>query len=614
MLTPWRVGADSASQALRSRIDAIELGRSDSYDATKHQLLLLKPQIANAPADLQQRYEILLCWYFDGTDEQALQHAQLMLARVEVVGSARQQLEYRLCRGHYRRQLGDLPGAIADLRIALSQARQLGDARLLGDANSMLGSALVATQQDLASGLSYLVASQFFYRQVGADYWLYEVQFDLANTYFQLGFPQMALQLYQQVEQQTRYQTPSNRQSTAYQLGSVLATLEHYPEAIAQFQTATELARQLARSQDAAAAQLMLAAVLLAKPPVDLVAVEAALASAEQEQPAAQWDQNQRVIRQLVLAGIARERGQLHSALALIEQALGLTENRPTSLLRSRILAAHSALLQLSGDLGRAYAVKLQQEALDKQRAAVMQQHYQALMSSVLEVVNHEAEIEHLRREQLLKQRELESNQRVAYWQRWTLLFAAALLLLVSGLALQLFKRSSYYGRLALIDPLTQLNNRRRIDQLLSTAMRRCRQHQQPLSVAMVDLDNFKLINDQFGHDAGDRVLIAAAQAIQQALRIVDYVGRYGGEEFLLVLPGASLAEARRVAERVRESVEQLVLWEAGAVVRVSTSIGVAQVELTQKLPTIALRHADEALYQAKHGGRNRVVVASEYG
>jgi len=176
---------------------------------------------------------------------------------------------------------------------------------------------------------------------------------------------------------------------------------------------------------------------------------------------------------------------------------------------------------------------------------------------------------------------------------------------------------------LAMQDTLTGLFNRRAIhDRALAELNRLMRgTASAPLSVILLDVDRFKAINDSHGHEAGDRALRVVAERLGHMLRSYDLVGRWGGEEFLVLLPGTTLPEACVVAERVREGLaEMAVPVEDGGAVALTASLGVACVgaEAMQAPgggePWLdrLMRAADRALYQAKNGGRNRVCVADE--
>jgi two-component system cell cycle response regulator len=156
-------------------------------------------------------------------------------------------------------------------------------------------------------------------------------------------------------------------------------------------------------------------------------------------------------------------------------------------------------------------------------------------------------------------------------------------------------------------DTLTGLLNRRAILSQLNGTISGARRHGHPLSVAMVDLDEFKAVNDIHGHAVGDEVLIAAVRAMRAHLRAEDQLGRMGGEEFLVVLPDTREDAATLVAEKLREEVAA-----APGPVPVTCSIGVATWD--GDAPEQLLRRADEALYAAKHAGRDRVIAATLHG
>jgi len=166
--------------------------------------------------------------------------------------------------------------------------------------------------------------------------------------------------------------------------------------------------------------------------------------------------------------------------------------------------------------------------------------------------------------------------------------------------------------QLAITDALTSLPNRRRLGEILDAEWRRALRPKRALAVAMIDIDQFKLYNDHYGHPAGDRCLHQVATALAGNVRDTDYVARYGGEEFCLVMPDTDVAGAVIAAERVRVAVEELAEpHAASARGTVTISIGVSATTPTS-YDTVEdlIRHADEHLYEAKRGGRNR--TASE--
>lgn len=162
--------------------------------------------------------------------------------------------------------------------------------------------------------------------------------------------------------------------------------------------------------------------------------------------------------------------------------------------------------------------------------------------------------------------------------------------------------------RLSSVDSLTQLANRRFFDEYLKQRMLEC----QPIALLLCDVDHFKLYNDEYGHQAGDRCLVTVATAIRQSVRASDLAARYGGEEFVVVLPNTDATVAIKIAERVRESIEMQEIPHTASLVDniVTLSGGVAILESTAQIsPEFLIEKADQALYQAKHKGRNCVTA-----
>lgn len=174
-------------------------------------------------------------------------------------------------------------------------------------------------------------------------------------------------------------------------------------------------------------------------------------------------------------------------------------------------------------------------------------------------------------------------------------------------------ERENLYREMSSIDGLTRLSNRRSfIERGLTEIQRAQRTTLRSVACVMVDLDHFKAINDTWGHHAGDEVLVAASNILMEHTRQYDEVGRYGGEEFAILMPGLNLAEATAAAERIRAQIAATPVEADGHSIHITASLGVA----CFPAPAIddlndLLKAADRALYQAKEGGRNRVVSAA---
>ncbi|UDL04955.1 diguanylate cyclase [Marinobacter sp. CA1] len=164
----------------------------------------------------------------------------------------------------------------------------------------------------------------------------------------------------------------------------------------------------------------------------------------------------------------------------------------------------------------------------------------------------------------------------------------------------------------AITDSLTGLHNRRHFDRMLAQECLRAERFGQPLALVLCDIDHFKKFNDTYGHQNGDRVLKAVSEALHDAVRQVDVVCRYGGEEFVVILPNCDREQAGEAAERLRQTMAALSVQLAdGQTVAISGSFGVAIQSDQDSDPEALIRRADDALYDSKRHGRDRVTLAA---
>ncbi len=169
----------------------------------------------------------------------------------------------------------------------------------------------------------------------------------------------------------------------------------------------------------------------------------------------------------------------------------------------------------------------------------------------------------------------------------------------------QLYKRAT-------TDDLTKLYTRSYIDKRILLERQRAQNHQIPFTILILDLDHFKKVNDRYGHTGGDLALKAFANIIKSQIRDCDRACRYGGEEFLVVLPGVDHHSAKLCAERIRQAAEQSQIKKDGAIIKITVSIGISSYKIAHGDQVILLlEEADQALYQAKKQGRNRVIIYS---
>ena len=168
--------------------------------------------------------------------------------------------------------------------------------------------------------------------------------------------------------------------------------------------------------------------------------------------------------------------------------------------------------------------------------------------------------------------------------------------------------KASVLARLAYTDALTSIANRRQMELYISSEILREQRYGRAFSVILIDIDNFKIVNDNYGHDVGDRVLKNLAEALQSRTRASDHVGRWGGEEFVIVTPETDLAEACALAEHICNYIRNAVLLDGYPL---TLSLGVASFQIGDSVTSL-IKRADEALYEAKKTGKDRVSSKSK--
>jgi diguanylate cyclase (GGDEF)-like protein len=509
------------------------------------------------------------------------------------------------CRGWHNQLLGEMTNARRDYDAAFKLAEAAGAQRLMADALSYRGN-MQAYQGQLAAGLKDQLVAHDLYERLGLEAWRLHQLGEIANTYRRMEVFDRALEYFKELENAYLQQgDEENLNDIRAQLGILYSDTGRHAEALALFTGAASYFKGKGWSMDEAWALTEVAHSQLKLGRVNeaLVHLQQAetLLNRKQETDAAtlgQW--------RLVM-GLAEEaHGRLNRALYFLAVAEPIFIQEHNKRFLGTIYRVQARILEKQGEAAAALASLKRyvaiREALERDLGA--QRSIQ--MRFEFDLARKEVENENLKTHQALQAQLLDRVQERRYWQ--TLVTVLALLLLGSMVLYQL-SRSRKMRRLAMTDELTGIHNRRQIQAKAQTMLQQAKSLDQPFSLLLIDIDHFKQINDGWGHQAGDRVLVAVANCISEALRSLDRVGRNGGEEFLVLLPDTLLAEAVEVAERVRQQVAALQVAELPAEYPVRVSIGCAQLREGESLSEL-IHRADEAMYSAKQGGRNRVCRA----
>ncbi|GHF85334.1 hypothetical protein GCM10017161_11110 [Thalassotalea marina] len=318
----------------------------------------------------------------------------------------------------------------------------------------------------------------------------------------------------------------------------------------------------------------------------------------------------------IIEANIATADGEVDAAISLLKQALALDEKMPSK--QVYLPDFSQAHLLLSA----AYAGQERfQEAYDAKKAYI-DKHYQyrehlylirlAKLNEKYETDLKFKQNELLAKEQDVKELKLKDVRSKQAMQQRNLVVLTLIAIIFLALLFRQLRIRSILKHLAKTDSLTGLANRRTLFSVGERLFTQAKNNQHALAVMLLDIDYFKLINDEYGHDVGDKVIMAVVELGRETLRAKDTFARIGGEEFVVLLPYTQLKEAKAIAERFREKVQQFELEQVApqmAERNVTISIGVA--ELTDKINDFddLLHQADEAMYQAKENGRNQVCI-----
>jgi len=294
---------------------------------------------------------------------------------------------------------------------------------------------------------------------------------------------------------------------------------------------------------------------------------------------------------------------QLQAALTSYEKIAGQQQYWPESL-KERYLNLTSQLAAATGDTSLQITSQQQLIALikDKQQAIANN----TLISARLNF-NYEQqilEISRLEHESKLQQKLLAVAEDKSFWQGLTVMVTCLCLLLFAVYTFKQVRQKKYFEILALKDELTGIANRRAILNLKRSVMLQNKLNQQVSSLISIDIDHFKAVNDQYGHDIGDELIISITNTIVQTVRCSDRVGRVGGEEFLIVLENQSLEHAKDIAERIRLSVAE----KEHTSLSISATISLGVIEIApNETSEQAAKRVDLHLYEAKRRGRNTV-------
>lgn len=606
-----RPGGGEVFDRFADRLERGQLPMSSHQDAVD---LLGKLHALMPPDDVSRelRYRYLNCIFaLDDDPAAGKAYAEQGLADARRVGDADAEVNFHFCRGSNLEALTTPRDALPDYDAGIAIAKHHENLRLVADGFTWRG-AVQSLLGEHALALVDFLEAQKFYDSAGEPIESEQNLFNIAMAYRRMGLRTEARGYLDKIMSLAVQRKDAVQQMDAHmQLGFLDSQPEapDFPAARRHFETAIRLAAGIKAHAALGSAHLGLAQVLNQQGNFQAALGELNAARGEF---AAVGDRSERDM-------VALQAGEAHAGLGDHVQAIEDYARAEAMLAKSGNPRYLTELLEHRSEsyeaLGKPLAALADLRRMVKVHAALdrkAKSYTTTLMSYQFDTARRDQENRKLAADRQLRDQQLVALERVRRWQRLALALGGVLILLLLWQAVRQLRRSRRLQRMAMTDSLTQVANRRRIEQLGRRAIEHGRETTRPLSLVALDVDHFKRINDSHGHPVGDRVLVRLVAAAQESLRQGDHLGRIGGEEFVAILPGSGLKEATGIAERLRRDIEALDLGDLAPDLRISISLGVAELQPRETLDGLIAR-ADQALYLAKQQGRNRV-MSSQVG
>jgi diguanylate cyclase (GGDEF)-like protein len=606
-------GTAAASDPNVARVLIEEAQRTSGQDPKGALRLLDRAFLLLGPQDSALRREALSkkCWWTAyGGGDAAIAVAESGLAEAGRTKNPRLSAELHVCRGYAYEQQDRIDEAAREYEIGVQEGERLGDRNILAQALALRGE-LRYYQGDFGDALVDLNRAHEIAVALGNQGDQRHALNAIANLYAdaRVGQYDRALEYYRQLLAANEAAGLTGGISTShFNLGSTLERKGDLNGALAHYRKSLEIERQRKDLGEAAFVQRSIGVVLTKqdRPREALPWLDEAVSYFERAGEAERLAQA-RLSRAVAL----RKLGRLHDALIDLEAARRRFEATGNERFLEKIHDERGLVLAATGDWKGAFAARTAQMALQEKLGEKMREEHTSRLRVQFDTEKKEQDNRALLRENALRGRALQDAERIRSLQRVVILLGAGLVAILGYLAIRHILNARRFRAMAMTDELTRLPNRRHILGIAEGQVRAARQNGATFCLIGLDIDHFKRINDTCGHDVGDRVLQRVAHTCRAALRQGDWMGRTGGEEFLVVLPRTSATTAVEVASRLREAVEAIDCTDLDPSLRVTISLGVT--ESTSADPGLAAvaKRADESLYRAKQGGRNRVELSA---
>ncbi|WP_144210760.1 tetratricopeptide repeat-containing diguanylate cyclase [Shewanella donghaensis] len=593
-------------QRIDQLFEIFNLGEEGDLEKLNKYLTELDSLIVETDTAQQEKLIPLKCWYHpsDTTEEfkQAITNAEELMQQHQKSYPSQLHADLLLCRASHYQYSGKPKQAKLDYDAAIKEAYQIENIRLIADGRSMRG-AMLSYEGDYTAALEDLIPAQSMYEQLNLDYWARVNLSEIANSYRRFGDPQMALSYQQKLE---KAYLDNDQKFEAIEMNSQIAysyeELGKNQQSLARFQKSYQFWLDENDPISTAGAAVDIAGVLL-----KLGEIDEAIQT---------LDEAEKII--------TIEFDGLFSFMKLFRAQAALIKEQPEKALRYS-QEAEQGFLVSHNERGLTQVLTLRNEIylfLEDFKSAhqaltdYLKMHHQLDQKSLsnrnsemrarFNTDEIESENKTLQEIQRIKELELQVLEKNKELQQVIIILVAIILFIVTIFAFKQLKRKQIFKLLALTDELTQLANRRHTYNLAKSYIKQANNDKSAFSLISFDADHFKKVNDTLGHDIGDKVLVKLSKVASDLMRKSDTVGRVGGEEFLVLLPGANEQQAEEIATRLVNKIADA-NWESiSSGLKQTVSAGVSTLKDDKDLEALLLR-VDNALYQAKSAGRNCV-------
>jgi diguanylate cyclase (GGDEF)-like protein len=597
--TAWSVGPHPAQALIDRAAVAVRTDPEASRRDAEKALALLATQ---PDPDLEVRAHLLLCDHLSERDRAAAEN-QVALARALLSRVTRRGLEAGVltCQGTILETAGDNAQAREYYEQAVRIATDTGDSEMLAQALFSRGY-LLGLQGQYSAGLIDLKRAQATFEQLDLPHHALTALNGIAIMYNRMGDYAQAIDMYTRALKAQRDAGMRREQGvTLHNIGRSNEILQQWDAAQKAFEECYAISRELNYTRGEAYALRGMAAVANGKgnPQAALTTLERAAALQRQTPDA-------RLNAQILLArGVAlHQLNRLSASAAALQNAVNIFLHADS---RNELRATYAELASVQAEMGNWHEAynnqRLAQDVAERLFRNQIDQRF-ATLRVEFDTAAKEKENALLLRENATNQKALAQGQKARRLQAAVIVLTVILAVLLATLAVHQWRTTRRMHALAMTDELTGVPNRRavlaQLEPLLGRSGGAC-------AMLIIDIDHFKSINDQHGHPEGDEALKLVATRLRGEVHEPAFIGRLGGEEFVVVLPGVGAEEAHRVAEGFREQVTTLDTRRWLESKRITVSIGLTVARASGDTSSTMLQRADAALYEAKRAGRNCV-------